>query len=90
MGMQMMKPPWAFLSLGLLFVRGRAMLAIRLVIWFYSCITKIVEQSIVSIMPMIEELMNREGSPSCDCIRIIEMLAGQVVNHPKMTRTQGN
>ena len=37
-----------------LFVRGRAMLAIRLVIWFYSCITKIVEQSIVSVMPMIE------------------------------------
>ena len=33
--------------------------------------------------------MNREGSPSYDCIRIIEMLAGQVVNHLEMTRTQG-
>ena len=43
--MRMTKPP---------FVRGRAMLAIRLVIWFYSFITKIVEQSIVSVMPMIE------------------------------------
>ena len=34
--------------------------------------------------------MNRERSPTCDCIRISEMLAGQVVNHPEMTRTQGN
>ena len=58
-------------------------------IWFYSCITKIVEQSIVSVMPMIEWLMNRERYPNCDCIRIIEMLAGQVVNHLEMTRTQG-
>ena len=33
--------------------------------------------------------MNRERSPNCDCIRIIEMLAGQVVNHPEMTRTHG-
>ena len=34
--------------------------------------------------------MKREGSPNRDCIRIIEMLARQVVNHPEMTRTQGN
>ena len=34
--------------------------------------------------------MNRERSPNCDCIRIIEMLARQVVNHPEMTRAQGN